>query len=56
MFKNIKVGLINKEEKLVGIDDTASAYGSGLLEVFATPAMIALIEHTAMHCIKKTFA
>ena len=52
MFENIKTGLINKDEKVVKIEDTASAYGSGLVEVLATPAMIAFMEHTAMYAVK----
>lgn len=40
-------GIIGQEELVVNETNTAEALGSGSLAVFATPAMIALMEKTA---------
>lgn len=44
---DIKIGIVGKAEALVDSSNTAKAMGSGDLEVFATPAMIALMEKAA---------
>lgn len=43
----IKIGIVGTAEVLVDNSNTAKAMGSGDLEVFATPAMIALMEKAA---------
>lgn len=43
----METGIIGQEELVVNETNTAEALGSGSLAVFATPAMIALMEKTA---------
>lgn len=43
----LEAGIKGRQEVMVTKENCASAQGSGLLEVFATPAMIALMEQTA---------
>jgi predicted thioesterase len=52
MEHTIKTGIIGEETKIVENNDTASALGSGLAEVFATPALVALMENTAYKSIE----
>lgn len=52
----LKPRLKNKKTVSVQEKDTAVAHGSGLLPVFATPAMIALMENTAMESVQPHLA
>ena len=44
-------GIVGNKELTVTMDKTAAAVGSGLLDVFATPQMIALMEATASESV-----
>ena len=48
----LEIGLKGSAETVVTIDNTAKAFTSGALEVFATPAMISLMEETCWKMIQ----
>ena len=49
----MEIGIKNQIELKVTAEKTAKTVGSGLLEVYATPAMIALMEQTAAESVEK---
>lgn len=49
---NIKIGLEYEVHKKVQQEDSAKRYDSGLIEVFSTPALVALMESTAYRCVQ----
>lgn len=52
----IEVGLKGRAETVVTEQNTASAVGSGLVPVFATPYMIALMENAAVNALLPALA
>ena len=48
----LKEGVKGTQEIMVTEENTAKVMGSGALDVFATPAMIALMEKTAGWCMR----
>lgn len=49
---DIPAGLKGQKEVMVMKENTALAHGSGTLEVFATPAMVALMEQAAQSSVQ----
>ena len=54
MEHNLQIGMSHTAEKIVDNTNTASALGSGQVDVFATPAMILLMEEAARHAVQPT--
>lgn len=50
--QTLNIGIELIAEMAVTHKDTANAYGSGLVEVFATPAMVAFIEKTCLQLVE----
>ncbi len=48
---HLKAGIVGSSQITVKTEDTAMQYGSGLVEVFATPAMVALMEKTCLESL-----
>ena len=48
----MEIGKSYTQEITVRHEDTAAVHGSGKLEVFATPAMVGLMENTAIKCLE----
>lgn len=48
----LTVGISNEITRDVTNENTAASLGSGLLDVFATPAMVALMEETCMKSVQ----
>lgn len=48
----ITIGMKGRAQCTVTPENTAAAMGSGLVPVFATPCMIALMEHAAVNAVQ----
>lgn len=49
----MEAGIMGKQTMIVTEDKTAEVMGSGMLPVYATPAMIALMENTAASSVQE---
>ena len=53
---SVEVGMKGRADTVVTGDNTAQAAGSGLVPVFATPWMIALMENAAVNAVQAQLA
>ena len=53
---SIEIGMRGRAETVVTPDNTAQAAGSGLVPVFATPWMVALMENAAVQAVRGALA
>ena len=53
---SVEIGMKGRAETVVAQDNTAQAAGSGLVPVFATPWMIALMENAAVNAVQAGLA
>lgn len=51
MFDTIEVGAVGERSLIVAEEHTAARWGSGLLKVFSTPQMVALMEGAAVDAV-----
>jgi len=51
-MSDLKVGIENMLEHIAEEKDSAITYGSGAINVFATPAMVAYMEKSAMELVQ----
>jgi len=51
MAANLSVGMTGEKKELVTKDNTALKYGSGSLSVYATPALVGLMEGASVQAI-----
>ncbi|KJS85754.1 MAG: hypothetical protein JM58_07860 [Peptococcaceae bacterium BICA1-8] len=48
---NVIIGLEGEAQELVTQENTANKYGSGEIEVYATPAMVGLMENASLKAV-----
>ncbi len=56
MIEKLMPGMIYEETRNVQEEDTAKAHGSGDLLVYATPALVALMEYAAKELVKPSLS